>query len=84
MTKTFCDCCGKEQTEKRMHKFSYLLHLSEDRRGELDNNTDTETKEPISGRFDIKEMCIICYNATVSEGVRAFEKLRDELGEENK
>ncbi len=77
MTRTFCDCCGEEQTGKRIYKFSHLCHLSEDRRGKVNGYIDVDTMQSISGRDDTIEMCITCYNNTVVEAVKKFEELRD-------
>lgn len=63
MTKTFCDCCGKE-IHGRSFNFKYFVHIDTENRRILEGHVQViDGKDhSVSGREEGKELCLPCYN----------------------
>ena len=70
MVKNFCDCCGNE-IEKGVYHFKYLCHL--DPSGKWCGYE--EKGEPVSGRYESKDLCLRCYNRITSTALQKFVEL---------
>lgn len=79
MIKYFCDCCKKELENSRyLNNFEYLCHLDGILNGDnLRSYTDSDGNR-ISGRKEVKGLCIVCYNKILIESVKKFRDVQKE------
>ncbi len=75
MTKTWCDACGKEITDKKSHVEQIPCHLFSfsGKCGYVDNDM-----QPISGRRDGIEICTECWNRGWSAFLTKLDLPKDE------
>lgn len=67
MIKYFCDSCKKEANS--LYPFRYLAHL--ERGGYIQAQLDG-TFEDVSGREEVRELCLKCYNEILGYSVSLF------------
>lgn len=74
MTKTYCNCCGKEITSRLT--FNYLVHI--DSELGLNGYSDSDGNR-VSGREESKDVCIKCYNSIYHKAMDEFNRIRESV-----
>lgn len=79
MRKTFCDCCG-EEIEGRTYDFKIFCHISLKNMSRLDGKARmiNGKMHNDSGREDVFELCLPCYNQVMYSAWDIFNKVRNE------
>jgi hypothetical protein len=74
MIKYFCDSCKKEANS--LYSFRYLTHLEKPMGGYIKIQLDGSI-EDVSGREEVRELCLKCYNEIMRGSVSMFLMRRD-------
>jgi len=74
MTKHYCDACGEELTTSNNYIDIPYHFLAESL---LDCYTDKDGN-PISGRKERIDLCIVCSNRIYSKAVQELKKIKEE------
>jgi len=70
--KYYCDACGKEIVDRK-YKFNYLCHIAD--KNTICGYVDIKTMQPVSGREEIKDVCLTCYNKIYFGAFEIFEEI---------
>lgn len=64
MVKYYCDACGKEETD-RLYELPIYCHITNENRLMGHVKVVDGKMQPISGRTEIQQLCLVCYNTVV-------------------
>jgi hypothetical protein len=73
MIKRFCNACGKEIVENGK-KFNPLVHLLDT---DLSRQYVDRDFNPVSGREEVFDLCLPCYNCVMGKAVKEFNLIRE-------
>lgn len=74
-----CDCCGKKAPKARtLNTIQWLCHLTDMAQGKHSAGYVDNEGNAVSGRQDVAEVCIACYNKIMIESVKKYFTMRKE------